>query len=238
MIATGGLSIPKMGATGFGYRVARQFGLEVLPTSAGLVPFTFADADPRNFKDLAGVAFDAEVSCNGVSFSEALLFTHRGLSGPAILQISSFWQDGMPVEIDLLPGRRRRSRLRRLVAERPKAEVKTLLSDLLPRRLALQVTAGRLRRPSGRPGAGAGMAIADRRPAPLGDFARPGPKATAPPKSPLAASIPPTLSSKTMEARAVPGLYFIGEVVDVTGWLGGYNFQWAWSSGHCAGQFA
>ena len=93
-----------MGATGFGYRIAAQFGLNVLPTRAGLVPFTFTDADPRNFKDLAGVAFDAEVRYNGVSFSEAMLFTHRGISGPAILQISSYWQDGMPVEIDMLPG--------------------------------------------------------------------------------------------------------------------------------------
>ena len=147
VIATGGLSIPKMGATGFGYRVAAQFGLTVLPTRAGLVPFTFADADPRNFKDLAGVAFDAEVRCNGASFSEAVLFTHRGISGPAILQISSYWHDGMPVEIDMLPGPGAASDLRRLAAERPKAEVKTLLSDVLPRRLAQRVTPA-ARRPS------------------------------------------------------------------------------------------
>jgi predicted Rossmann fold flavoprotein len=237
VIATGGLSIPKMGATGFGYRVAEQFGLTVLPTRAGLVPFTFADADPRNFKELAGVAFDAEVRCNGASFNEAVLFTHRGISDPAILQISSYWHDGMPVEIDMLPGSESASHLRRLAAERPKAEVKTLLSDVLPRRLALRVTPAAFDgRPAGR--------VPEREWQSLTDDLRHWEISPAGTEGYRTAEVTvggvdtAGLSSKTMEARTVPGLYFIGEVVDVTGWLGGYNFQWAWSSGHCAGQFA
>jgi predicted Rossmann fold flavoprotein len=237
VIATGGLSIPKMGATGFGYGVAKQFGVEVLPTRAGLVPFTFADADPRNFKDLAGVAFDAEVRCGGVSFSEAMLFTHRGLSGPAILQISSYWKDGMPVEIDMLPGAGIEDRLRGLVAERPKAEVKTLLSDLLPRRLALKVTPASF---DGRPA----NRVPEREWQSLThelrhwEISPAGTEGYRTAEVTLGGVDTAALSSKTMEARTVPGLYFIGEVVDVTGWLGGYNFQWAWSSGYCAGQFA
>jgi predicted Rossmann fold flavoprotein len=237
VIATGGLSIPKMGATGFGYRVASQFGVNLLPTRAGLVPFTFADADPRNFKDLAGVAFDAEVRCDGVSFSEAMLFTHRGLSGPAILQISSYWRDGMPLEVDMLPGPDVEAHLKRLVAERPKAEVKTLLSDLLPRRLALRVTPSAF---DGRPA----NRVPEREWQSLTHELRHWEISPAGTEGYRTAEVTvggvdtAELSSKTMEARKVTGLYFIGEVVDVTGWLGGYNFQWAWSSGHCAGQFA
>ncbi|EWY38769.1 membrane protein [Skermanella stibiiresistens SB22] len=237
VVATGGLSIPKMGATGFGYRVAAQFGVKVLPTRAGLVPFTFADADPRNFKDLAGVACEARVRCGGASFDEAILFTHRGLSGPAILQVSSFWNDGDGVEIDMLPGTDALARLRELVAERPKAEVKTVLADLLPRRLAQRVTPPALEgRPAGSVAERDWRALADDlqrwRITPAGTEGYRTAEVT------LGGVDTSELSSKTMEARKVPGLFFIGEVVDVTGWLGGYNFQWAWSSGFCAGQFA
>ncbi|WP_158045802.1 NAD(P)/FAD-dependent oxidoreductase [Skermanella pratensis] len=237
VIATGGLSIPKMGATGFGYRIAEQFGLKVLPTRAGLVPFTFADADPRNFKDLAGVSFEASVRCGGTAFDEAILFTHRGISGPAILQISSYWRDGDPVEIDMLPGLDAVPHLKRLAAERPKAEVKTVLSEVLPRRLAHRVT------PAGLDGRPAGQ-VRDRDWLGLADDLRrwritpAGTEGYRTAEVTLGGVDTSELSSKTLEARKVPGLFFVGEVVDVTGWLGGYNFQWAWSSGFCAGQFA
>ncbi|QQP87673.1 NAD(P)/FAD-dependent oxidoreductase [Skermanella sp. TT6] len=237
VIATGGLSIPKMGATGFGYRIAEQFGLKVLPTRAGLVPFTFAEADPRNFKDLAGVSCEASVRCGGTAFDEAILFTHRGISGPAILQISSYWRDGDTVEIDMLPGLDAAEHLKRLAAERPKAEVKTVLSEVLPRRLAHRVTpAGLDGRPAGqvreREWSGLAEDLRHWRITPAGTEGYRTAEVT------LGGVDTSELSSKTLEARRVPGLFFIGEVVDVTGWLGGYNFQWAWSSGYCAGQFA
>ncbi len=235
VVATGGPSIPKMGATGFAYDLARQFGLKVVPPRPALVPFTFDPLVLEKLKPLSGLSAEAVVSCGKTRFREALLFTHRGLSGPAILQISSYWQPGQEIVIDLLPGRDAFEELRRLRGEKPKQELHNLLSELLPRRLAqmiceetgidgrladlsdkkLRQVAERLNRWRLKPGGTEGYRTAE-----------------------VTAGGVDTdeISSKTFEAKRVPGLYFIGECLDVTGWLGGYNFQWAWSSGHAAGQ--
>ena len=235
VLATGGLSIPKMGATGFAYEVARRFGLGVTEVLPGLVPLQ-ATPETLGFPQvLAGVSVEAIASCAGQSFRENILFTHRGLSGPAILQISSYWRQGDTISLDMAPSCDANGFLLERKQSRPRAETKTALAEILPFRLA--------------------HALADA-------CLPPGPMANVPNRT-LAAfaarlkrwEIQPTgsegwskaevtlggidtrdLSSKTMEARNVPGLYAIGEAVDVTGWLGGYNFQWAWSSGWCAGQ--
>ncbi|HSK41550.1 MAG TPA: NAD(P)/FAD-dependent oxidoreductase [Arenibaculum sp.] len=237
VIATGGLSVPKLGATGFGYDVARRFGLPVVPTRAGLVPFTFAPHDPRNFRDLTGVACEAEIRCDGTAFREAVLFTHRGLSGPAVLQISSYWQDGMPVEIDFAPGLDLAARLKEAASERPRAEVKTLLGDLLPRRLAQRLLDPAVAsRHAGQMGSKYWQAIA--RDVKGWTVLPEGTEGYRTAEVTLGGVDTAALSSRTMEASGVPGLFFIGEAVDVTGWLGGYNFQWAWSSGWVAGRHA
>jgi predicted Rossmann fold flavoprotein len=234
VVATGGLSIPKLGATDFGYRIARQFGLKVLSPVPALVPFTLARGDLDAFKSLSGVSVHASVSAGGAEFVENILFTHRGLSGPAVLQISSYWSRGETVSIDLLPGLDARELLEQ---ERTSAaELSTLLARRLPRRFAqswceLYAPRGPLR----------GLSVAELRAAAerLNDW-RVEPAGT---EGFLKAEVTrggvdtDELSSKTLEARRAPGLYFIGEVVDVTGHLGGYNFQWAWASGHAAGQY-
>ena len=233
VIATGGKSIPKMGATGFGYDVARQFGLALTETRPALVPLTFDVSLLERLKPLAGVAVDVRVSCGKARFEEAMLFTHRGISGPAILQISSYWREGQEIEIDMAPGVDVFDELRRARTTHGKQAVATVLGRFGPQRLAqllagdvpgnvadapdkvLRRVADAVNRWRGKPVGSEGYRTAE---VTLGGVDTDG------------------LDSRTMAAKAVPGLYFIGEVVDVTGWLGGYNFQWAWASGWCAGQ--
>ena len=234
VLATGGLSIPKMGATGFTYDIARRFGLRITETLPGLVPLTASPEALGIGEMLSGISLDAIASSGSHSFRENILFTHRGLSGPAILQISSYWRPGGTIALDLLPERDAEALLKERKRARPKAEPKTILAELFPARLA-QALAGALPQET--------MAnIPDRT---LSAFAaRLKRFAVTPAGSEGYAKAEVTvggvdtrdLSSKTMAARAVPGLYVIGEAVDVTGWLGGYNFQWAWASGWSAGQ--
>ncbi len=235
VLATGGLSIPKMGATGFSHDVARRFGLHVVEPLPALVPLK-ATPDMLGLRELlAGVSLEAIASCAGQSFRENILFTHRGMSGPAILQISSYWRPGEAITLDLAPAHDATAFLLERKQARPKAEPKTVLAEILPARFAqalaeaslpatsmanipdrtLASLAARLKRWEVRPTESEGW-----------------PKA----EVTLGGIDTRDLSSKTMAARNVPGLYAIGEAVDVTGWLGGYNFQWAWSSGWCAGQ--
>ncbi|MCT8158647.1 NAD(P)/FAD-dependent oxidoreductase [Pseudoruegeria sp. SHC-113] len=234
VIATGGKSIPKMGATGFGYRVAEQFGLPLTETRAGLVPLTFAEDLKAGFAEIAGVACEAEVASGGTAFREALLFTHRGLSGPSILQVSSYWQEGEEIEVNLLPGRDAFAELRAKRQENGRRDAAGVLADLLPKRLAAQQAltlqvSGNIADQSDK----SLRVIADHlhhwRLKPIGTEGYRTAEVT------LGGVDTDALSAKTMEARHVPGLFFIGEMVDVTGWLGGYNFQWAWSSGWAAG---
>jgi len=234
-IATGGLSIPKLGASGFAYDVARQFGLRVIEPRPGLVPLRVGGSALALCQDLAGVSLEVAVSCGGQAFREHLLFTHGGVSGPAILQISSYWQPGQIVRCDLLPGIDSEAWLKDSKRSRPKAEIKTVLAEAMPARLAHALVA--TQKLSG-PMAG----LSDRA---LLSFAR---ELKSWPIRPLATEgwakaevsvggvDTAGLSSRTMAVRDRPDLYFIGEAVDVTGWLGGYNFQWAWASGWCAGQ--
>ena len=235
VLATGGLSIPKMGATGFSHDVARRFGLRVTELLPGLVPLTATSQILGFGQLLAGVSLDAIASCGGTSFREGILFTHRGLSGPAILQISSYWRQDDTILLDMAPARDANAFLLERKQARPKAEAKTVLAEILPTRLAQALAEACLS-----PGPMAN--IPDRT---LAAFAerlkrwevRPtGSEGWAKAEVTLGGIDTRDLSSKTMEARDVPGLYVIGEAVDVTGWLGGYNFQWAWSSGWCAGQ--
>lgn len=236
VIASGGKSIPKMGATGFGYEIARKFGLNIVPTRAGLVPLTFKPELLSRLKELAGVAQDAAVSCGKTRFEEALLFTHRGLSGPAILQISSYWREGEEIAVNLVPGRDLLAELKAARQAQPKQELRTALFQILPKRLAeklceLHGLEGRLADLSDKYLARAAQSLTDWRILPNGTEGYRTAEVT------LGGVDTDGLSSRTMEAREVPGLYFIGEVVDVTGHLGGFNFQWAWSSGHAAGQY-
>jgi predicted Rossmann fold flavoprotein len=235
VLATGGLSIPKLGATGFAYDAARRFGLRVTETRPGLVPLTFGDDDLALMRPLAGVSLDTEVTHGGQRFRDATLFTHRGLSGPAILQISSFWRDG-PLILNLLPGLDAADFLLDRKRSRAKAELHTVLASRLPQRLA-QALAQRHQ----------GARLADLPDRVLRDLARTLQAWTMTPtgtegyaKAEVTAGGIDTrdLSSRTMQANNVPGLFAIGEAVDVTGWLGGHNFQWAWASGWCAGQAA
>jgi len=237
IVATGGKSIPKIGATGFGYTVAAQFGLSVTETRPALVPLTFAEQVLEPMKELSGIAVDAVVGHKKVGFAEALLFTHRGLSGPSILQISSYWREGNSITVDLLPEFDMMGFLRQAREKTPKLALQTVLSQHLPKRLAqfmgeqiglngmigdfsdskLSTAAAGVQRWSVKPVGSEGYRTAE---------------------VTLGGVDTRDLDAKTMEARSVPGLYFIGEVVDVTGWLGGYNFQWAWASGWAAGQAA
>ncbi|MDP1773991.1 MAG: NAD(P)/FAD-dependent oxidoreductase [Methylobacter sp.] len=236
VVATGGLSIPKMGATPFGYKIAEQFGIKVLPTRAGLVPFTLQPEDKDKFSALSGIAVPCVVSNSRQSFSENVLFTHRGLSGPAILQISSYWRAGEEIAINLLPQVNLEAELKAKRQQKHKNKLKTILEGYLPKRLIsmflpedllelsmqdvsdkqIQQVANQLNNWTIKPNGTEGYRTAE--------VTAGGVDCDA-------------VSSKTMESKQVPGLYFIGEVLDVTGWLGGYNFQWAWSSAWCAGQY-
>jgi predicted Rossmann fold flavoprotein len=234
VVATGGPSIPKMGSSGFGYKIAEQFGLAIVPPRAALVPLTFDAALLAQFGDLTGVSVDAIVSCGKTRFDEALLFTHRGLSGPAILQISSYWREGHDIVVDMAPGIDVLAALKKWRGDHPRQEMATALAGLLPKRLA-SIIAGTVAGPprladfSDKLLANAAAAIQQWRVRPNGTEGYRTAEVT------LGGVGTTGLSSKTFEARSVPGLYFIGEVVDVTGHLGGFNFQWAWSSGHAAG---
>ena len=237
VIASGGLSIPSMGASGFGYTIARQFGLNVLPTRAGLVPLTLTGKPSEQLQGLSGVSLPVEASANGTSFRNAMLVTHRGVSGPAILQISSYWQPGDELLIDLLPGQDAYDVLKAQQATRPAAELRNVLGDLMPKRFAQRLC--ELWLPD--------KPMRQLREAELRDAAKllgawplvaSGTEGYRTAEVTLGGVDTNELSSATMEARRMPGLYFIGEVVDVTGWLGGYNFQWAWASGNAAGLVA
>jgi predicted Rossmann fold flavoprotein len=232
VVATGGKSIPKMGATGFGYRLAESFGLPVVETRPALVPLTFAEQELAWMRPLAGVALPGRVSCGRQGFDEAMLFTHRGLSGPAILQISSYWREGEAIHLDLLPGRDVAAELR---AARGKLALRTVLARWLPERLArhLEEAAG-----VSAPMAELSGAVLDRVAAGIRDWrlVPVGSEGYRTAEVTLGGVDTRALDGRTMEAKSVPGLFFVGEVVDVTGWLGGYNFQWAWSSGWAAGQ--
>lgn len=235
VIATGGLSIPKIGATGFGYHLARQFGLRVVATDPALDGFNFSETDLRRFEELPGVSIDTTVHCNQAYFRENILFTHTGLSGPASLQASLYWRNGDAIEIDLLPGFNVSDWLAQKRANGNRAEVKNVLSDLLPKRFAEKFCEmGGFNSPLNQ--------LNDQRLAALSEALhnwqiKPGGTVGYRKAEVTRGGVDTDeLSSKTMEAKNVPGLYFIGEVVDVTGQLGGYNFQWAWASGHAAGQ--
>lgn len=235
VIATGGKSIPKMGASDFGYRIAAQFGLNIVPTRPALVPLTFDAALLKRLSALSGVATQARVRHGRTAFEEALLFTHRGLGGPVILQISSYWREGDEIRVSLLPGQDAFALLRAARTDHAKQEPQTFLSGLLPRRLAKDIVdaqgvTGNLADLSDAKLRTLADAINDWRIVPSGSEGYRTAEVTA------GGVDTRELNSTTMEAKAVPGLYFIGEVVDVTGWLGGYNFQWAWSSGWCAGR--
>jgi predicted Rossmann fold flavoprotein len=236
VVSTGGLSIPKMGATPLGYQIAQQFDIKVWPTRAGLVPFTLQPRDKAQLSVLSGIAVPCLVSNNRQSFKENVLVTHRGLSGPAVLQISSYWQHGEEIVINWLPQADTVAELKSKRQQKLKNKVKTILEAQLPKRLLgcllpeawlnsslqdladcqIEQIAAQLQHWTIKPGGTEGYRTAE--------VTCGGVDCDA-------------LSSKTMASNKVPGLYFIGEVVDVTGWLGGYNFQWAWSSGWCAGQF-
>jgi hypothetical protein len=235
VIACGGLSIPKMCASPLGYKVAEQFDHHIWPTTAGLVPFTLQPDDKERFAKLSGIAVECIVSNDRIQFKENILFTHRGLSGPAILQISSYWEPGESININLLPDIDIVNLLKTRKSEQPNTRLKAILGELLPKRVLLtflgqetvdeplqiisheriREIATQLQQWQIKPNGTEGYRTAE---------------------VTLGGVDCNELSSKTMESSKVSGLYFIGEVVDVTGWLGGYNFQWAWSSGWCAGQ--
>ncbi|MES0809807.1 NAD(P)/FAD-dependent oxidoreductase [Roseibium sp. SCPC15] len=235
VVATGGPSIPKMGATGFAYELAKQFDLSLVTPRAALVPLTFSDANKELCSSLSGVSVDAKVSFQKTTFREGLLFTHRGLSGPSILQISSYWQEGKPISVNLAPEADVFETLRSARQETPKQDLKTALGQLLPNRLAEALSQafklkGRLADQSDKVLRRAAEQLNRWQLTPVGTEGYRTAEVT------LGGVDTRELSSKTMEASRVPGLYFIGEAVDVTGHLGGFNFQWAWSSGHAAGQ--
>ena len=241
VLATGGLSIPKMGATGFAYDVARRFGLRVTERRPALVPLTFQGDLLAMMAALSGVALDSEVTLGRHRFREAMLFTHRGLSGPAILQISSCWEDG-PITLDLMPGQDAAAFLLDRKRTRPRAELRTVLAESLPQRLAQALAASAMPDDAAERSRLADLpdrvlrALADRlatwRVTPSGSEGYAKAEVT------RGGVDTRDLSSRSMAARDVPGLFVIGEAVDVTGWLGGYNFQWAWASGFCAGEAA
>lgn len=237
VIATGGLSIPSMGSSPFGYQLAEQFGIKVWPTQAGLVPFTLQPEDKEKYSALTGIAINSTVTYQDTQFRENILFTHRGLSGPAILQISSYWQTGDAVTINLLPDLDLEDELKLAEHHQPQQQIKTCLAKHLPKRVVstfvpealqdktlasashrdFQDVADSVQRWQIKPNGTEGYRTAEVTTGGIDCDA---------------------ISSKTLEAKDVAGLYFIGEVLDVTGWLGGYNFQWAWASGWCAGQYA
>jgi predicted Rossmann fold flavoprotein len=236
VVATGGLSIPKIGATGFGYEIARQFGMALVDTHPALDGLTFAPRETEQFRGLAGVSVDCRISCNGISFRENFLFTHAGLSGPAALQISLHWKKGDTVEIDLLPDLDPLVWFLQKKKEGNRSIVKNLLSELLPSRLSDLLcetyfpTTAPLPQVSEKALTEFCLLLRHWRLQPSGTVGYGKAEVT------RGGVDTDELSSKTLEAKKVAGLFFIGEVVDVTGWLGGYNFQWAWASGWAAGQ--
>ena len=233
ILATGGLSIPKLGATPFAHDAATRFGLPLTPIRPALVPLTTTDPDLAFMRPLAGTALPIEARLGRHRFREAMLFTHRGLSGPAILQISSAWREGDAITLDLLPGQDAAALLRAQKAARPKALLRTILATLIPHRLAEALAPRWPQTPL--------ATITDRALAEIAATLQSwtvqpaGTEGYAKAEVTLGGIDTAALSSRTMEAKSVPGLHAIGEAVDVTGWLGGYNFQWAWSSGHSAG---
>ncbi|MGE3920659.1 MAG: NAD(P)/FAD-dependent oxidoreductase [Gammaproteobacteria bacterium] len=236
VIATGGLSIPTMGASPFGYKIAEQFNLKVWPTRAGLVPLTLHPEDKEIISSLSGISVDSIIQSERKSFDDFLLFTHRGLSGPSILQISSYWEPGETISINLLPQINLQNELKRLQKNSPNVLFKTVLSDYLPKRLVTAIIPESIsERPlqlfSHKQFEEIALQIHSWKLKPNGTEGYRTAEVT------IGGVDCDAISSKTMEANQVPGLYFIGEILDVTGWLGGYNFQWAWASGFVAGQF-
>lgn len=235
VMASGGPSIPKMGASGFGYEIARQFDLNVIAPRAGLVPLTFDPDMKTRMEGLSGVSVNATATHGKTRFTEALLFTHRGLSGPVILQISSYWNPGDTITLDLLPGTDTFAALKRFKESEPRKEVGTVLAQMLPRRLAQRLVdwtncSGRLAETSDKSLRKLGDHVNRWQIKPTGSEGMRTAEVT------VGGVDTRALSSKTMEVRSVPGLYFIGETVDMTGHLGGFNFQWAWASGFACGQ--
>jgi len=234
VIATGGISIPKMGATDFGYRIAKQYDMKLTEILPGLVPLTLKEDEREIFGQLSGISIDSILSCENVSFRENILFTHKGLSGPAILQISSYWKTGRPISINLLPG----LNISELFNENSdsRIELVNLLSNYIPKRFAqvfceFYISSKPLNQFSQKDLKSISEKIHNWIIFPSGTEGFGKAEVT------LGGIDTNELSSKTMESKKVKGLYFIGEVVDVTGWLGGYNFQWAWASGFVAGQY-
>ena len=236
VIATGGLSFQKKSEQGFGYNIARQFGLNVIKPYAGLVPFTYNRDDAKLFSTLAGIFVDATVTFRENSFRENILFTHRGLSGPAILQISSYWNQGETISINLLPDQNLFSHLKQKREKRPKATIISIIAEMLPKRLVEKLLECKIKtKPIGQ--------FSDKELKSISELfnnheIRPnGTEGYRTAEVTVGGVNTDELSSKTLESKKIKGLYFVGEVVDVTGHLGGYNLQWAWSSGFCAGQF-
>jgi predicted Rossmann fold flavoprotein len=235
VIASGGLSIPTMGASPFGYKIAEQFNIKVWPTAPGLVPFTLQNSEKEKLSLLSGISLPSTVTNALQNFKENILFTHRGLSGPAILQISSYWQAGDTITIDMLPDKILATHLKSIQKQLPHKQLNTILAEFFPRRvvdvfLEPSVAAKKIHSLSHRELDKIGAQFNAWQVKPCGTEGYRTAEVT------LGGVDCDALSSKTMEANQVSGLYFIGEVVDVTGWLGGYNFQWAWSSGWAAGQ--
>ena len=235
VMATGGKSIPKMGATGFAYRVAEQFGLGIIETRPGLVPLTLEPTQLEKLSALSGIAVPAEISHGKTSFNEALLFTHRGLSGPSILQISSYWREGDEVRLKMEPDLDILGHLKAAKKTNGRQSAQTALGEILPKRLAHHVVeragvTGNLGDMSDKTLSALTAAVQEWSIKPSGSEGYRTAEVT------LGGVDTSHIDSKTMQAKTVPGLYFIGECVDVTGWLGGYNFQWAWASGHAAGE--
>ena len=236
VVACGGLSIPKIGATGFGYDIAKQFGLNIIPTRAALVPLTFDEELLSKTKELSGISVDAKVHAGKGSFAEGLLFTHKGLSGPSILQVSSYWHDNTAVTVDILPSEQIEDVFKKAKNDSPKKKIQNIIAQYLPQRLADMITDTHNV---------TGKNMADLSDKTITALARNinawqiipnGTEGYRTAEVTIGGVDTKELSSQTMEAHKVSGLYFIGEVVDVTGHLGGHNFQWAWASGHAAGQ--
>jgi predicted Rossmann fold flavoprotein len=230
-VATGGLSIPKIGATPFGYELARQFGVKVQPSRPALVPLLFNAEDRASYSDLSGLSAEVEVSCDSQKFRDKLLITHKGLSGPAILQISSYWRKEQGIVVDLAPGQDWSAPMRSPNARRDLAAAKSALREVLPQRLADRWLEKHV------PKDWTNHSLSEmERGAHRWHILASGTEGYEKAEVTAGGLDTDELSAKTMECRRVPGLYFVGEVVDVTGHLGGFNFQWAWASGFCAGQ--
>ena len=240
VVASGGLSIPTLGASGFGYDIAEQFGLQLLPRSAGLVPFTFSDWVKDISETNSGLSVDVEMSVNGTSFRENLLFTHRGISGPAALQLSSYWQPGQFISVNLLPGQDASALLLGYKQSNPKSLLRNLIAPLLSKGLTQSLQTRYWPQHAETPIAEIANATLETLADHLSNWQlKPsGTEGYRTAEVTLCGVNTDHISSKTMECKTQPDLYFIGEVLDVTGHLGGYNFQWAWASGYAAGSYA